>query len=76
MTRTNVLFVFLAALLGLGVDAQAQPLVRAHVETGDVEGVADGDDLTVFRAIPYAQPPVGDLRWREPQPAKPWKGVL
>ena len=76
MTRTNVIFVFLAALLGLGVDAQAQPLVRAHVETGDVEGVADGDDLTVFRAIPYAQPPVGDLRWREPQPAKPWKGVL
>ena len=54
--------------------ASAQPLLRTHVETGDVEGVADGP-LAVFKAIPYAAPPVGDLRWRAPQPAKPWTGV-
>lgn len=29
----------------------------------------------VFKGIPFAQPPVGDLRWREPQPVKPWAGV-
>ena len=51
-----------------------QPLLRTHVETGDVEGVADGS-LAVYKAIPYAAPPVGNLRWKAPQPAKAWKGV-
>ena len=54
---------------------QAQPLLKTHVETGDVEGVVDGS-LAVYKAIPYAAPPVGNLRWKEPQPAKPWTGVL
>ncbi len=56
-------------------DAQGQPLLKTHVETGDVEGVLDST-LAVYKAIPYAAPPVGDLRWREPQPAKAWEGVL
>ena len=55
-------------------DVAAQPLLKTHVETGDVEGIADGT-LAVYKAIPYAAPPVGDLRWREPQPAKAWEGV-
>ena len=55
--------------------AQPEPLLRTHVETGELEGVADGP-LAVYKAIPYAAPPVGDLRWRAPQPAKPWEGVL
>ena len=54
----------------------AQPLLKTHVETGDVEGTPDGTDLAVYKAIPYAAPPMGDLRWKAPQPAKPWKGVL
>ncbi|MBQ3745169.1 MAG: carboxylesterase family protein [Prevotella sp.] len=51
-----------------------QPLLRTHVETGDVEGVLEGG-LAVYKAIPYAAPPVGNLRWKAPQPAKAWKGV-
>ena len=65
------------ALLALiAIAGQTQPLLKTHVETGDVEGVLDGTDLAVYKAIPYAAPPVGDLRWKAPQPAKPWKGVL
>lgn len=68
---------FIASLFALvTMGATAQPLLKTHVETGDVEGVLDGTDLAVYKAIPYAAPPVGDLRWKAPQPAKPWKGVL
>src|SRR5215472_4516800 len=46
------------------------------VETrcGTVEGLEKGGVLQ-FRGIPYAAPPVGDLRWRPPRPAEPWTGV-
>ena len=46
----------------------------AKIDTGEIEGVVSGDVLS-FKGIPYAAPPVGDLRWRAPQPIKPWKGV-
>ena len=69
--------IIIIALLALfGTKGQAQPLLKTHVETGDVEGTPDGTDLAVYKAIPYAAPPVGDLRWKAPQPALPWKGVL
>ena len=55
--------------------AQEQPLLKTHVETGDIEGVLDGQ-LAVYKAIPYAAPPVGNLRWKAPLPAQPWEGVL
>jgi para-nitrobenzyl esterase len=47
------------------------------VETryGAVRGRTEGDTLT-FRAIPFARPPVGPLRWRAPQPPEPWTGEL
>ena len=52
-------------------DVQGQALLKTHVETGDVEGVLD-ESLAVYKAIPYAAPPVGDLRWKAPQPAQSW----
>jgi len=63
---------FLALAAG-GANAEgAQPQVR--VATGTLAGVR-ADGVESFKNIPYAAPPVGPLRWRPPQPAKPWAGV-
>jgi len=48
-------------------------LVRAT--SGPLRGIARPDGGAEFLGIPYAQPPVGDLRWHEPLPAKPWTEV-
>ena len=46
------------------------------LETGTVRGIACGwPSITAFYGIPYAAPPVGELRWQPPQPAAPWPGV-
>ena len=49
-----------------------------NVETkyGKLKGLVGKDPrVTVFRGVPYAKPPVGDLRWKAPQPCEPWDGV-
>ena len=47
------------------------------VSQGDVQGVYNADkSVEVFAGIPYAQPPVGELRWKEPQEPQKWEGVL
>ena len=57
-------------LPGMGMMAQTQ------VTTA--EGILEGKDLsgiTVFKGVPFAAPPVGNLRWKAPQPAQKWQGV-
>ena len=44
------------------------------VEGGQLRGVVE-EGLSVYKGIPFAAPPLGDLRWREPQPAAKWQGV-
>jgi para-nitrobenzyl esterase len=46
----------------------------AETADGKLRGVQYGAGV-VFKGIPFARPPVGDLRWREPQPVVPWSGV-
>lgn len=46
----------------------------ANVDSGSLQGAIEYN-MHVFKGIPYAAPPVGDLRWRPPQPAVPWNGV-
>jgi para-nitrobenzyl esterase len=45
-----------------------------EVDGGRVAGLRE-PGLTVFKGIPFAAPPVGDLRWKPPQPVVPWSGV-
>src|SRR5580658_2515420 len=47
-----------------------------RTDSGLVSGVSGStDDVRVYKGIPFAAPPVGDLRWREPRPASHWEGV-
>ncbi|MDO4175681.1 MAG: carboxylesterase family protein [Eubacteriales bacterium] len=46
------------------------------VENGRLRGTASGiPSVTVFKGVPYAKPPLGTLRWREPQPCENWDGI-
>ncbi len=44
---------------------------HARLDTGEIVGEAAGD-VSIFRGLPYAAPPTGPLRWKPPQPARPW----
>jgi len=48
---------------------------QVALSDGIVAGRADGAGGAVFKGIPFAAPPVGELRWRAPQPVTPWQGV-
>lgn len=65
--------IHLAALIAASLAALASAQVTVSIETGKIKGVAT-DGLVAFKGIPYAAPPVGNLRWRPPQPASSWKG--
>ena len=63
----------LAVLLCAALPARCQ-IQTAKVIGGELSGgVKDG--IASFKGIPFAAPPVGELRWRAPQPVKPWDGV-
>lgn len=48
-----------------------------EVENGKIQGIPAADPrITSFKGIPFAAPPVGENRWRAPQPAKDWEGIL
>lgn len=61
----------LAIILTMSGAASAAPV---RTDAGLLEGVREGD-LLVYKGVAFAAPPVGELRWRPPQPVEPWKGV-
>lgn len=66
------MFLFAVVISTLKLTAQ---ISEVKTENGLVSGYRNGE-LTIFKGIPFAAPPVGDLRWKAPQPANNWTGVL
>lgn len=67
-----------AALVGVALPALAQaqnrPATVVATESGPVRG-AEAEGVLSWKGIPFAAPPLGELRWRAPQPAAKWTGV-
>lgn len=63
------------AIVSMTLSAQASTKDgAARIDSGQLQGVVAGE-IVSFKGIPYAAPPVGNLRWRAPQPVAPWSGV-
>lgn len=71
MKTVVALCIVLAAIAACAADSG--PIVT--VTGGQVRGATLDKGGAVFKGIPFARPPVGELRWREPMPVKPWTGV-
>lgn len=71
----QIIFLLVSAMMlfACGQSASLQS-GQARVEQGILQGTVT-DSLTIFKGIPFAAPPVGDLRWKAPQPAAKWEGV-
>jgi len=73
MPRTH-LFILVALASPATVSAAIHDPVR--LDTGMISGVAGNrPEVRVYKGIPFAAPPVGDLRFRAPQPPAKWKGT-
>jgi para-nitrobenzyl esterase len=64
----------LAALLTLVLGHGAACAAQVQIASGTLQGV-DVNGLSIYKGVPYARPPLGELRWREPEPVRPWRGV-
>ncbi len=70
------LYAAFSGILILGCSQSVSVKEYVQTESGKVRGeFIDSSGVTVFKGIPFAAPPVGDLRWKAPQPVEKWDGV-
>ncbi len=67
-------FVLMVSILFTFACSSAPLTTTVKVTEGTIEGV-EKENIFSYKGIPFAAPPVGDLRWKAPQPAKSWNGV-
>lgn len=70
--KNQLFMTMVAAFLSLGAIAQNAP--QAKTGDGVLEGVNESG-IKVFKGVPFAAAPVGELRWKAPQPVQKWDGV-
>jgi para-nitrobenzyl esterase len=66
---------FIVFLLAQFICILAFAQMQVKIANGMLEGVTEKSGVQSFKGIPFAQPPIGDLRWKEPQPVNNWGGV-
>lgn len=71
-TNRCALVVLAICILPFAAVHAADPI---KLDSGLISGEVLGDGIDVYRGIPFAAPPVGDLRWKPPHPVAPWEGV-
>jgi para-nitrobenzyl esterase len=75
-SRSIAAVLFCAALPAVAAPPEVrQDANRVKTANGIVEGTTEPSGIHVFRGLPFAAPPTGDLRWKEPQPVKDWTDV-
>jgi len=74
MTRLGSFLVLVALLLTAAAARGASSKLEVKIDAGKIKGKSEGS-VRSFLGIPYAAPPVGDLRWKPPAPVAKWKGV-
>lgn len=66
--------IFSATIAIVGATASYSQILRTTVAQGEIEGV-ESNGFALYKNIPYAEPPVGDLRWKAPVAKGKWQGV-
>jgi para-nitrobenzyl esterase len=74
MRRSAIALALLALAACSAIPGTVSDPTLARVESGQLKGVAAGA-VIAFKGVPFAAPPVGDMRWRAPGPAPKWSGV-
>jgi para-nitrobenzyl esterase len=66
--------IFFAVLIYSAIATAQNPIVK--IENGTIEGATNSTgDIRIFKGIPFALPPVGELRWQAPKPVQNWEGT-